>query len=433
MWKLPYASRRAPIINPFMTSLFLMKILSNLSNSTGFASRLFIFSRFYYFTDLEITMQGKLNAVSLFSGGGGLDLGLAAAGFDILFENDIDQQSCITLESNGQIAKQHGLSGFENTIVIPEDIRNLSGQTILSQVKLSRGSIDVLAGGPPCQAFSVFGKRLGTEDQRGQLSFEYRRVLGELAPKVFLFENVTGLLTVEKGETYKRLIQELSTPASDVSYQIFPNRVNARDYCVPQSRDRVIIVGIRGDIALENNISSFTIPPTSTGSNNEDLPAWRTVENALYGLPELIPNGATIKSVPNHHGRRHSQRIIDRYSSLLPGERDPKTRINRLDLTKPSFTIVVGSDHGGGKGHVHPTQPREVTPRESARIQSFPDWWRFTGSVRDEIRQVGNAVPALLGFSIGNAIRTQIFKRKGVPMQTAISSLGQEHLFLDCH
>ena len=375
-------------------------------------------------------MQEKPTVISLFSGGGGLDLGLAAAGFNILFENDIDTQSCITLQQNGDRAKANGLSGFENTIVKSGDIRDLSGVEILGSLGFDRGNVDVMAGGPPCQAFSVFGKRQGTSDQRGQLSFEYRRVLGELAPKVFLFENVAGLLTVEKGETYKRLLRELANPAEDLNYKIFANRVNAHDYCVPQNRDRVIIVGVRSDIASSENVVDFDIPATSSSHPEIDgLYSWRTVSDAFLGLPELLPNETLKNSVPNHHGRRHSQNIIDRYAALGPGERDGKTRINRLDASKPSYTIVVGSDHGGGKGHVHPTQPREVTPRESARIQTFPDWWEFSGTVRDEIRQIGNAVPTLLGFSIGNALRTQVLGRESVHLQDAVHALSQEHLF----
>jgi len=114
---------------------------------------------------------------------------------------------------------------------------------------------------------------------------------------------------------------------------------------------------------------------------------------------------------------------------MAAGERDHFTRINKLDLAKPSFTIIVGSDKGGGKGHIHPIQPREVTPRESARIQTFPDWWEFTGTVRHPIRQVGNAVPPLLGFAVGNAVREQIFGLPSTSVSTAIEMLSQEHLF----
>jgi DNA (cytosine-5)-methyltransferase 1 len=114
----------------------------------------------------------------------------------------------------------------------------------------------------------------------------------------------------------------------------------------------------------------------------------------------------------NHVGREHSDRIVERYSSLKFGERDPKTRINKLDPKRPSYTIIVGSDKGGGKGHVHPFSPREVTPRESARLQTFPDWWEFYGKGRHVIRQVGNAVPPLFAAQLAAHIKQEMFNVK---------------------
>jgi DNA (cytosine-5)-methyltransferase 1 len=122
--------------------------------------------------------------------------------------------------------------------------------------------------------------------------------------------------------------------------------------------------------------------------------------------------------------------IVERYAGMRPGQRDVHTRINKLDLRRPSFTIIVGSDKGGGKGHIHPTEPREVTPRESARIQTFPDWWAFAGTVRHPIRQIGNAVPPLLASAVGNAIREQILGIPSVPFREVIEILDQQHLFL---
>ena len=373
-------------------------------------------------------MSKKPTVISLFSGGGGLDLGLAASGFNILFETDIDPSSCETLKLNGAKAKENGLHGFEKAIVRTADIRNISGGDILKECQLEPGEVDVLAGGPPCQAFSVFGRRKGTGDHRGLLSFDYIRILGEIAPKVFVFENVAGLLSVNNGDTFKKLVEELSSPSKDLQYRVFVNRVNAKDYSVPQNRDRVIIIGVREDLAQEQGINNVSIK-RSTSDSDDSLPEFRTVCDALRGLPPLSQD-LDNQVVANHHGRKHSKRIIERYTALKPGERDSKTRINKLDNSKPSYTIVVGSDKGGGKGHVHPTEGREVTPRESARIQTFPDWWEFTGSVRDEIRQVGNAVPALLGFHIGNALRSEALSLRSVPLKCGLKKLDQEHLFM---
>jgi DNA (cytosine-5)-methyltransferase 1 len=114
----------------------------------------------------------------------------------------------------------------------------------------------------------------------------------------------------------------------------------------------------------------------------------------------------------NHIGREHSERIITRYKGLKFGERDTATRINKLDPNRPSYTIIVGSDKGGGKGHVHPYSPREVTPRESARLQTFPDWWEFSGTGRHVIRQVGNAVPPLFAAQMAAHLKENIFSIK---------------------
>lgn len=132
------------------------------------------------------------------------------------------------------------------------------------------------------------------------------------------------------------------------------------------------------------------------------------------GLPTPITDWKKEPYLNGHVGRKHSERIIDRYKSLVFGERDPKTRINKLNPHKPSYTIIVGSDAGGGKGHVHPYEPREVTPRESARIQTFPDWWEFSGTGRHIIRQVGNAVPPLFASILAQHVYKEIFGGKDV-------------------
>jgi DNA (cytosine-5)-methyltransferase 1 len=116
---------------------------------------------------------------------------------------------------------------------------------------------------------------------------------------------------------------------------------------------------------------------------------------------------------------------------MSAGERDKHTRINKLDPTRPSYTIIVGSDKGGGKGHIHPKDPREVTPRESARIQTFPDWWSFSGTTRHPIRQIGNAVPPVLAAKIGNEIKATLFGKRRTPWKKVLELLGQQHLFKD--
>lgn len=294
-----------------------------------------------------------LKLVSLFSGGGGLDIGLGAAGFKTLFANDVVPQCCDTLKKNLN----------RDATVVCADIKKVSGGDIKQSLGLKHGeSVDLLAGGPPCQAFSVFGQRKGRADPRGQMVYEYFRILSELRPKAFVFENVFGLLTVENGAVYKVVCEKLANPCDGLHYDIKAFRLNAVDYGVPQFRDRVIIVGSR----TGSNVSE--IPPVTFENPKKGQLCYRNVADALRGLPE--PNGVFPS---NHLGREHGAAIIARYAAMTPGARDVHTRINKLDLARPSFTIICGSNCGGGKGHVHPVKPREVTARESARIQTFPD------------------------------------------------------------
>jgi DNA (cytosine-5)-methyltransferase 1 len=365
--------------------------------------------------------SSDLSCVSFFSGGGGLDLGLESSGFETRFANDIDQYSCATLQLGRVAAQKRGLNFLEKAVVLSADIKTLDGSLVLEASQLKKGEVQLLAGGPPCQAFSVFGKRKGRSDQRGQLVYEYFRLLSQISPEAFVFENVFGLLTVEKGDVFKHVCELLSEPKKGLKYKLSIVRLNAADFGVPQFRDRIFIIGSRSGRVI-SGVGEVTGNPTSVASK-KILP-YRTVKQALAGLP--APN----ETFPaNHTGRTHSDRIVKRYGSMSAGERDHFTRINKLDLTRPSFTIIVGSDKGGGKGHIHPIDPREVTPRESARIQTFPDWWEFTGTVRHPIRQIGNAVPPLLAFAVGNAVREQIFGLSSVPFVNALSDLNQEHLF----
>lgn len=363
-----------------------------------------------------------LKVVSLFAGGGGLDLGLEAAGFETIFASDIDEHSCKSLERNKEFCKENDIPLFQNSVVKKVDVRDLKAEDIFEACGIKKGELDLLAGGPPCQAFSVFGKRLGTQDPRGLLPYEYLRLLSDLEPKAFIFENVYGLLTINNGETFQELCEKLEKPSEGIEYKLSIFRLNAADFGVPQFRDRVFVIGSRQGIEIKE-IFKICSAPDSTEEPDATKLNYRTVQ---HGLKELPPMG---KLLANHTGRKHSQRIIDRYASLKFGERDPKTRINKLNPSRPSYTIIVGSDKGGGKGHVHPYEPREVTPRESARMQTFPDWWEFSGTSRHPIRQIGNAVPPLLAALIGREISSQVFGGERRTLGEILSLLSLEYLF----
>jgi DNA (cytosine-5)-methyltransferase 1 len=337
-----------------------------------------------------------INAVSLFAGGGGLDLGFSAAGFNIVYSTDIDHHSCETLKLN-----QNRREFYSEHLVEQKDINSLNTDDVLKKIELSKKDIDFVIGGPPCQAFSVFGKRKGLEDPRGNLVYEYARIINELKPAGFLFENVSGLKTIHGGALYNNLIETLSFGGE---YLVTAHEYDVANFGVPQFRSRIIIIGTRMGSPIAKMETTHTSPNTLFNAHKP----YNTVKQVFKNMP--IPGGEN--TLFNHTGREHSQRIIDRYRSLEFGERDSLTRINKLNPIRPSYTIIVGSDKGGGKGHVHPYYPREVTPRESARLQSFPDWWEFYGNGRHVIRQVGNAVPPLFGAQLANHIKKELFNSK---------------------
>lgn len=354
-------------------------------------------------------------AISLFSGAGGLDLGIEAAGFVTRLCTDIDDFSCKTLNLNK--SRQHGRF-LQQATIAQRNIKEYSTEEMLNDAGLRREDVDLVYGGPPCQAFSVFGKRQGINDPRGTLLWDYLRVIREIQPKCFIFENVAGILTIDGGRLFEMLKSELETnEAGEKCYTLSHALFNTAAYGVPQYRQRVIIYGVRCGEAIPI--------PKETHYTQPDAPIPGllppvTVGQAFHDLPD-----APSATLANHVGRVHGPAVIERYSQMAYGERDSKTRINRLDPNKPSYTIVVGSDKGGGKGHVHPYLPREVTPRESARIQTFPDFWEFTGTSRHPIRQVGNAVPPLFaGVIASNLLRYGFMEADAPNYKELVQRLG---------
>jgi DNA (cytosine-5)-methyltransferase 1 len=362
----------------------------------------------------------KYNAISLFSGAGGFDIGIEAAGFTTKLCTDIDFHSCQTLLNNKEKLKDDPQHRFLSKAIIKQkNIKEYPTKEILNDAGLKKEDVSLVYGGPPCQSFSVFGLRKGMEDPRGTLLWDYLRIIRDIEPVCFIFENVAGLLTIDDGNLFKNFLNKLSNDENgNKKYNVSYFLLDAASFGVPQYRSRVIVYGSRKKIISRP-------PKTHTINDGEGekgvLPA-TTVQMAFSGLP---PIGSL--TIANHIGRVHGQAVIDRYNNLQFGERDSKTRVNRLNPYKPSFTIVVGSDKGGGKGHVHPFEPREVTPRESARLQSFPDYWEFTGTSRHPIRQVGNAVPPVFAAAIGSHLLKEAFNCKNVPSFMQIL----EHIGID--
>lgn len=325
----------------------------------------------------EIDYKYKL--VSLFSGGGGLDVGLALAGFEPKFSSDVEEQHCLTLSHN-----------FQTDKAIPQDVALLTGEEIRNISGVDH--FDLLCGGPPCQSFSILGRRGSFDDPRGKLVFEYVRLINELRPKAFLFENVPGLLTINGGENWKQLSNFFR---DETGYSFSDTVLNAADFGVPQIRKRVIAVGFKDpEVHFSFPKGRFRDPEKRLSIFDENLPSWRPARAALVEMDGL----------PNNRQRIHGKRVRDRYAIVEPGKRDKVDHTDRVHPDRPSGTVLVGSQAGGGRPFIHPWEPRHLTIREAARLQSFPDWYEFQSTETWQFRQVGNAVPPLLARAIGEEI-----------------------------
>ena len=324
-------------------------------------------------------MNFEYKLASLFSGGGGLDVGLALAGFEPKFSSDVEESHCKTINYN-----------FPNGETLTKDVSQLTGEEIRDISKVD--NFDLLSGGPPCQSFSVLGRRGSFDDPRGKLVYEYVRLINELQPRAFLFENVPGLLTVNGGEDWSQLCDYIY---SETGYSFEYNVLNSADYGIPQIRRRIILVGFK------NENVEFDFPNPKFKDSTEQFGIFDSV------LPNWLPSKyalAEMDGLANNRIREHSDRVKNRYMLIQPGKRDRIDHTDRVHPDKPSGTVLVGSQAGGGRPFIHPYEPRHLTIREAARLQSFPDWYEFQGTETWQFRQVGNAVPPLMAREVGRSI-----------------------------
>lgn len=322
----------------------------------------------------EKEIEEKIKVISLFSGSGGLDLGFLATGkFEVVFANDFNPQACETYAKN-----------IGNHIVL-EDISKLNNLP----------KVDVIIGGPPCQGFSLANPSRSFDDPRNHLFNEYARIIKEVKPKLFLMENVSGMVTMEKGKVFEIIKKELSS----CGYTLYDKLLNAKDYGVPQSRRRMIIIGVRNDIN-----KSFIFPKPTHDENNYanvgqaiiDKPISKNNPNHIIGnLTDLnlnrlkhIPEGGSMKDCPVN----------------LQNNSDLNRSMRRLHTKKESYTIV----HNNCDHYYHPFEQRRITIREMARIQGYEDDFIFYGSKSEQSRQVGNSVPVGLGKAVAKSIYTFI-------------------------
>lgn len=328
--------------------------------------------------------ENEYSVLELFAGAGGLAIGLEKAGLKCIGLNEIDKWACETLRKNRP-----------NWNILEGDV----AQFDFSDYK---GKVVVVTGGFPFQAFSYAGKKLGLDDARGTLFYEFARVVKEVNPAICIGENVRGLLSHDKGKTIKGMVSVLD----EIGYKVVPVKVlKAVHYRVPQKRERLIMVGVRKDISIK-----FEYPK----------PYRKT-----YNLKDALKKGELYScDVPKSHGARYPEskkKVLDLIppkgywrdlpidiqkdfmggSFYLGGGKTGMAR--RIGWDEPSLTLTCSPAQKQTE-RCHPDETRPFTIREYARIQTFPDDWEFVGSMAQQYKQIGNAVPVNLGQEVGYSI-----------------------------
>ena len=333
-----------------------------------------------------VTPVRQFNSIELFAGGGGLALGMSLAGFHHVLLNEFDTAACKTLKTNKP-----------EWNVIEGDVRHIDFTPL-------RGKIDFLSGGFPCQAFSYAGKGAGFNDTRGTLFFELARAVKEIQPKVFMGENVKGLISHENGRTF----ETIKNTIAELGYTLVEPRVlRAIMYQVPQKRERLILIAIRNDIA--QNVEFHWPTPYHEVLTLRDA-LYKSViyendvpvsEGAQY--PEkkkrvlaMVPQGGDWRNLPEEVAKDYMGG-----SWLLGGGKTGMAR--RLSLDEPSLTLTCSPCQKQTE-RCHPLETRPLSVREYARIQTFPDNWAFQGSMSDKYKQIGNAVPVNLAWAVGRSL-----------------------------
>lgn len=360
-------------------------------------------------------INNKLKAIDLFCGCGGFSYGFQEAGFEMLLGIDMWKDATVTYKHN-----------FPNATVINDDIENVSAEQITNKIGVCADDIDVIIGGPPCQGFSLSGKRM-IDDPRNRLYKSFVNLVKCIQPKLFVMENVPGLIRLFGGKIKEQVLEDFSA----LGYQVKVELLSSEMYGVPQQRKRVFFVGINKEKI--KNTYEFDYPKPRYG---EGLKKVVTCEEAIsdldfvsndmflgedipYKLPAMSEYQKLMRrdsnSIKNHSITIHQEktkRIIamvpdgGNYKDL-PQELQDTRKVHiawtRMNSKKPCFTIDTGHNH-----HFHYKENRVPTVRESARIQSFPDKFEFIGIKTSQLKQVGNAVPPLLAQAIAEEIKKVI-------------------------
>jgi DNA (cytosine-5)-methyltransferase 1 len=334
----------------------------------------------------ECLPHRPFTSIELFAGAGGLALGMAQSGFNHLLLNEWDSDACATLRLNRP-----------DWNVVQEDVHNVD----FTEYK---GKVDLLTGGFPCQAFSYAGKQGGFNDTRGTLFFELARAVKEVQPAVFVAENVKGLLNHDSGKTFNTICNAIK----ELGYTLLAYKVmRAIMYAVPQKRERLILVAVRNDIAPYAEFiwpSPYYRVLTLRDAfckgvlYNEDVPysAGQQYPEKKRKVMDLVPMGGDWRDLPVDIQKEYMGG-----SFYLGGGRTGMAR--RLSLDEPSLTLTCAPAQKQTE-RCHPIETRPLSIREYARIQTFPDEWKFSGNLSSQYKQIGNAVPVNLAAAVGRSI-----------------------------
>lgn len=330
-------------------------------------------------------IEGDVTAIELFAGAGGLALGLEQAGIKTVEYVEFDKACCETLRQNRP-----------EWNIVCDDIHNVDFSGY-------QGKVDLVSGGFPCQAFSYAGKKLGFEDTRGTLFHEFARCVKEIQPKIFMAENVRGLVSHDQGRTLETIISVFES----LGYRTQKKVLNACYYGVGQKRERLVIIGIRKDLDLE-----FEYPEADE--------TWTTLRDALKDCPksqgeeyserkrkvmELVPPGGCWVNLPEDVAKEYMGKSY--YSG---GGRRGMAR--RISWDEPCLTLTTSPSQKQTE-RCHPDETRPFTVREYARIQSFPDDWVFCGGIGDQYKQIGNAVPVEMARRLGVQLKKSLEQYDG--------------------
>lgn len=330
-------------------------------------------------------------SIELFAGAGGLALGLEQAGFEHIGLIEVDRSAANTLIMNRP-----------QWNVLCEDIALTAQKNLETEFNIKKGELDLLSGGAPCQSFSYAGKRLGLNDIRGTMFYYYADFLNQLQPKMFLFENVRGLLTHDHGKTYKTILDIFEQQG----YKTYHEILNAWDYGVPQKRERLITIGIRNDLIEK---CKFVFPEKHAykpimrdvkldeNPSKDDCERYSVYKEKIFAL---VPPGGYWRDIPADIAKEYMKSCWN-----MGGGRTGILR--RIGLDEPSLTVLT-SPGMKQTDRCHPIEVRPFSYRENARIQTFPDSWKFFGKLNEKYKQVGNAVPVNLAKEIGIEIRNTL-------------------------